>query len=200
MSTSDRWKIRIDCVIKKHPETGDEDMRYAWSESFVLCSIKFVLNDCLYVVEKSKNLYKCCDFCEVPGAPLWEMINENILKKANFTRCYSFWGAPSFERKFAYAATRSVSHGHPALTHTCKNIFWVARRINEEQKRKCNMKKNVCWMLRARCSVNYEAICMKIAIFCIVFFSFVICSSVEVEWYCLCFFPILVLVFTTSCC
>lgn len=31
------------------------------------------------------------------------------------------------------------------------------------------------------------------------FFSFVICSSVEVEWLCLCFFYILVLVFTTSC-
>lgn len=33
---------------------------------------------------------------------------------------------------------------------------------------------------RAQCSVNYEAICMKIAIF-VLLFSFVICSSVEVE-------------------
>lgn len=40
---------------------------------------------------------------------------------------------------------------------------------------------------RAQCSVNYEAICMKIAIF-VLLFSFVICSSVEVEWLCLCFF------------
>lgn len=52
-------------VTWKPPETGDDDMRYAWSESFTLCSIKFVPNDCLYVSNKIKS--KRCDFCEVPG-------------------------------------------------------------------------------------------------------------------------------------
>lgn len=61
-------------VTWKPPETGDGDKRYAWSESFTLCSIKFVPYDCFYVLKKV--MYKRCDFCEVPGPIVWEIKNE----------------------------------------------------------------------------------------------------------------------------
>lgn len=162
-------------------------MLCAMLEAKVLCSskFKFVPNDCSYVSNKLNE--KCCDFSEVTDSDESSLKNK-LKSREQISLGVTLLHLASKGNLRARLLARCPMGTQHVLTHFSNwlNLSSAANqwkvKENQEKFQICQMKKiiwfGVLWTTKQFVWRWF---------FFVLLFSFVICSSVEVEWLCLCF-------------